>query len=217
MNKTKNHLVYQFKITLHEIEPPVWRKIQVPAKYTFWDLHVAIQDAMGWLDYHLHAFHLRQKHKRKPIEIGIPETEIGTPEDIYFDTGIIPGWKVPITDHFTDLGQKMNYEYDFGDSWHHEILFEGILLKTKGEKYPKCLAGQRACPPEDCGGVHGYYRLVNILQDPSHDEYEGHVEWLKGHAKNYHPYKPDEFNPEKVHFDNPKQRWKYAFSQKKRG
>jgi hypothetical protein len=206
MSKTKNHLVYQFKITLYEIEPRIWRRIQVPAKYSFWDFHVAIQDAMGWLDYHLHAFRFRPKHKRKSIEIGIPGDE-------YDDIGVIPGWEVPIIDNFTEPGQIIEYEYDFGDSWYHEILLEGILLKTKGAKYPKCLAGERACPPEDCGSVDGYYRLVKILQDPNHDEYEEYVEWLKGHAKNYHPYKPDEFNPDKIRFDNPKQKWKYAFSQ----
>jgi len=206
MSKTEK-LVYQFKISLYQIEPRIWRRIQVPAKYSFWDLHVAIQDAMGWLDYHLHAFRFRPKHKRKSIEIGIPG------DDFYDDIEVIPGWEVPIIDHFTEPVQLIEYEYDFGDSWYHEILFEGILLKTKGEKYPKCLDGERACPPEDCGGVDGYYRLIKILQDPHHDEYEEYVEWLKGHAKNYHPYKPDEFNPDKVHFDNPKQRWKYAFSQ----
>jgi hypothetical protein len=69
MSKAKNHLIYQFKITLSEIEPLIWRRIQVPAKYSFWDLHIAIQDAMGWLDYHLHAFRFRSKHKRNPIAI----------------------------------------------------------------------------------------------------------------------------------------------------
>ena len=78
---------------------------------------------------------------------------------------------------------------------------------------PKCVAGERACPPEDCGSVDGYYRVVNILQNSNHDEYEEYVEWLKGHAKNYYPYDPDEFISDKIRFDNPKQRWKYAFSQ----
>lgn len=210
MNKTKNHLVYQFKISLYEIEPCIWRRIQVPAKYSFWDLHVAIQDAMGWLDYHLHAFRIRPKHKKKSIEIGIPVDEWDGDE-------IIPGWEVPIVDHYTEPGQIAEYEYDFGDGWFHEVLFEAILLKTKGTKYPKCVAGERACPPEDCGSVDGYYRVVKILQDPKHDEYKEHIEWLKGHAKNYYPYDPDEFIPDKVRFDNPKQRWKIAFTQNGKG
>lgn len=206
MIKTPKNVVYQFKITLHDIQPVIWRRIHVPAQYNFWDLHVAIQDAMGWLDYHLHAFRFRPKHKRNPIEIGIPVDE-------WDGEDVIPGWKVPIGEHFIDIGQIIQYEYDFGDGWSHEILFEGLLLKTKGAKYPKCIDGERACPPEDCGGVNGYYRLVEILKGPKNSEHEEYVEWLKGHAKNYYPYEPDKFVPDKVHFDNPKKRWKIAFSQ----
>jgi hypothetical protein len=71
MTTAKAHLIYQFKVALQEIEPPIWRKLQVPAQYSFWDLHVALQDAMGWLDYHLHVFRLHRPHQRKMIEIGI--------------------------------------------------------------------------------------------------------------------------------------------------
>ena len=201
-----NRLVYQFKITLTEIEPPIWRRIQVPAKYSFWDLHVAIQDAMGWLDYHLHAFRTKPKSKKKPIAIGIPDDE-------FDDEVIIPGWKVSIGEYFTEPGQAMLYEYDFGDDWRHEVLFEGILLREKNVAYPRCLAGERSCPPEDCGGPPGYENLLTILRDHDHPEYEDYVEWLKGHAKNYWPYEPDKFRLEKIHFDNPQERWKMAFSE----
>ena len=104
------------------------------------------------------------------------------------------------------------YDYDFGDSWSHYILLEGILLREKGVKYPICIQGKRACPPEDCGGVPGYYRLIEILDNPKHTEYAEYIEWLKGHAKNYHPYKPAVFEPNKVKFWNPKKRFKMAFS-----
>ena len=159
MTKKKNHLVYQFKVYLTEIDPLIWRRIQVPARYNFWDLHVAIQDAMGWVDYHLHAFRIRQKHKRKTIEIGIPGDE-------WDDTTVAPGWEIPVDKYFTEPGQVIEYEYDFGDGWIHEVLLEGILLKAKGTKYPKCIGGERACPPEDCGSVPGYYRLIEILKNP---------------------------------------------------
>jgi len=204
--KDKKHLVYQFKISLIGIEPSIWRRIQVPGTYSFWDLHVAIQDAMGWLDYHLHGFRARQKYKRRSTEIGIPGDE-GEGEVV------VPGWEVSIAERFTELGQVMEYDYDFGDGWHHEILLEGILLKEDGNTYPKCLAGERACPPEDCGSISGYCRLLEILTDPTDSEYESYVDWLKGHAKNYYPYDPEKFNPREVHFDNPKRRWKVAFSQ----
>ena len=108
MSKSLKDLVYQFHIKLVGIERTVWRRIQVPAKYSFWDLHVAIQDAMGWLDYHLHAFRVHQKYKRRPLEIGIPLDE-------YDEEVVIPGWEVSISEYFTVPGQSMEYEYDFGD------------------------------------------------------------------------------------------------------
>ena len=205
MIRSKPNIILQFRFDLLEIEPIIWRRVQVPSKYSFWNLHVAIQDSMGWLDYHLHAFRVRMPHKRKIVEIGIPMDE-------YLDEPVLPGWEISITDYFTEPGKSAPYEYDFGDRWEHNILLEGILLKEKGMKYPKCIAGERSCPPEDCGGVPGYYELLEILKNPKHPEYDDHIGWLKGHAKNYYPYEPDQFNPDKVEFWNPKKRWKMAFS-----
>lgn len=202
-----SNLVYQFKITLDGILPPIWRRIQVPKQYSFWDLHVALQDSMGWLDYHLHMFRFLKPHKRAAVEIGIPGDEMD-------DNIALPGWEISIADYFTEPGNVALYEYDFGDNWEHELLLEGILLKEKGVKYPRCIAGERACPPEDCGSVPGYYRLLEILSNLNHNEYQETIDWLKGHAKSYYPYHPDEFEPEKVHFDNPKKRWKIAFSER---
>jgi len=149
----KRTLVFQFKITLQEIEPAIWRRIQVPSTYSFWDLHVAIQDAMGWLDYPLHSFESDKKSGRKQTVIGIPGEDYG-------DTRTITGWEMKITDRFLVPGQTMKYDYDFGDGWHHEILFEGILLADPSVQYPVCLTGMRACPPEDFGGIPGYYELI---------------------------------------------------------
>lgn len=200
----KSQLIYQFKISLSDIEPLIWRRIQVPATYNFWDLHVAIQDSMGWLDYHLHMFRIRPKHGRK-------EVKIGSPMDDELDPLVTVGWEVPMTDYFFEPGQYADYEYDFGDCWYHEVLLEGILLKTKGVKYPKCIDGERACPPEDCGGFDGYYRFLEILKNPDDEEHEDIIGWLKGHAKNYYPYDPDEFDPDKVQFDNPDRRKDIAY------
>ena len=205
MTKKRTNIVYQFRIELSEIEPTVWRAIQVPSEYSFWDLHVAIQDAMGWLDYHLHTFRVKMPHKKS-------ETEIGIPDENFDDRDILPGWEVPIIKYFTEPGKLAIYDYDFGDGWSHYVLLEGILLKEKGVKYPRCIGGERACPPEDCGGVDGYYQVVKILSDPNHPEYQEYNEWLKGHSKNYFPYEPDEFEPDKVEFWDPKKRWKMAFS-----
>ena len=199
-------MVYQFIIELQEIEPPIWRVIQVPSAYTFWDLHVAIQDAMGWLDYHLHTFNVLMPGKKTEIEIGIPD------EEGCDDREILPGWEVPLARYFKELGQAAVYDYDFGDSWSHTVLLDGFILRKEGVPYPICAAGERACPPEDCGGVPGYYELLKILADPKHPEYKEHTAWLKGHAKNYFPYDPEKFDPEKVEFWDPKKRFKLAFS-----
>ena len=207
MTTVKTHLIYQFKVTLQEIEPPIWRRLQVPARPSFWDLHVALQNAMGWLDYHLHAFRLHRPPQRKMIEIGIPD-------DGESDDEVLPGWTMPICDIFTEPGQTALYLYDFGDGWQHEVLLEGILLKEKGVTYPRCLAGERACPPEDCGSVPGYYRVVDIIRNPRHDEYPETMTWLKGHAKNYDPYDPSAFDPGDVKFDNPTKRWQLAFTER---
>ena len=205
MASPKNGLIYQFKITLLDISPRIWRRIQVPEHYTFWDLHVAVQDSMGWLDCHLHAFRFQKSDGKRAVEIGIPDEE-----DQHNLT--LPGWEVGIADYFIRPGVAALYEYDFGDGWAHGILLESVLLGEPKVKYPKCIDGERACPPEDSGGIGGYYRLLKILGNPNHREHADSVAWLKGHAGNYHPYDPARFEPEAVRFTNPKRRWEKAFA-----
>lgn len=196
----RRHLIYQFKISLREIAPPIWRRIQVPSTYSFWDLHIAIQDAMGWLDYHLHVFRLKRPRAKTISQIGIP------PDD-YFEgqSEVLLGWEEFIADYFDEPGKVADYEYDFGDAWEHEILFEGILLREKGKKYPVCLAGERACPPEDCGGVHGYQDFIEIMNDPLHQEHQRMIDWCRK------KFDSESFSLGAVRFDNPKKRWEYAF------
>lgn len=192
--------IYRFKVTLLDIEPEIWRLIEVPESYTFWELHVAIQDAMGWLDYHLHAFDIDLSGRHRYPYIGIPESEM--------DQEYVPGWQVPITDHFEEPRDRARYDYDFGDGWEHIVELVAINTRQTGMKYPRCIDGARACPVEDCGGSEGYYELLDILADPDHDEYRETIHWLKNHAKNYFPYRPDEFNPAAVKFSSPYRRWK---------
>ncbi len=200
-NKMPNR-IYQFRINLKGITPTIWRRIQVPETYSFWDLHVAIQDAMGWLDYHLHAFRMRRKHSRVATVIGIPDNFA-----IEGRSEILAGWEIPIADYFRDVGITADYEYDFGDGWEHELLLEDILLREKGQKYPRCIDGSQACPPEDCGGIYGYQRLLEVLSDPNNEEHDEILAWLGG------KFEPREFMPGKVRFDNPTKRWRKAFSE----
>ncbi len=161
--KDSSSSIYQLKISLMDTKPPVWRSIQVKSNTTLEQLHYIIQDSMGWEDYHLHAFEINHENYG-------PEEE--NSEKISLDQ-IIQKEK-----------QKFRYTYDFGDSWEHQILVEKILPAEKGKKYPVCVAGQNACPPEDCGGIPGYYNILEIMEDPDNEEYEEMLEWLGG-----------EFNP----------------------
>lgn len=197
-------MIHQYKITLRDIAPAIWRRIQVPKSYTFWDLHVAVQDSMGWLDCHLHAFRFPGARGKRPIEIGIPEGDS--------DPSILPGWKVRIADYFIRPGVVALYEYDFGDGWEHDVALEDTLPSEPRQKYPRCTAGERACPPEDCGGVPGYEHLVEVLRQPKHPEYAESVAWLRGHARNYHPFDPAHFDGRAVRFSDPKKRWAKAFA-----
>lgn len=197
--KTKG-FAHQLKVTLKGIEPEVWRRIVVPASYSFWDLHVAIQDSMGWLDYHLHAFRLRNSESGEVEQIGIPD------DDAFEDAEpFLAGWEVPIADYFREPGARAEYEYDFGDGWEHEVVLEEITVRVPKAKYPICSDGAGACPPEDCGGVPGYEEMLRVLRDPTHEEHETTVQWVGGR------YDPAVFDPKKVRFDSPRKRWRIAF------
>lgn len=191
---------YRFDIRLEGIEPPIWRRIRVPGVYTFWDLHVAIQDAMGWLDYHLHRFLVRNPETGALEQIGIPDDEPFLDEE-----PCLAGWEVPIADYFIDANDTATYEYDFGDDWRHAVKFEGIDELRKGEPALACLAGERRCPPEDSGGIYGYTELLDILANPGHEEHQSMLDWLGG------SYDPEAFSTAAVKFDDPRARWRTAF------
>lgn len=197
--KRKFDQVYQFKITLKGTKPPVWRRIQVPGTYTFWDLHVAIQDAMGWEDYHLHEFELVNPFTGIKTAIGMPDEELG------FYKKILAGWNQKIADWFSLENRSGNYTYDFGDSWGHIVKLEKILPRNKNVRYPTCIDGERACPPEDCGGVWGYENFLEAIKNPNHERHEELSEWIGGE------FDPEHFDVEEVLFDDPDKRRKMAF------
>ncbi len=191
--------VFQFKITLMGAEPPVWRRVQVPEYYTFYDLHVAIQSAMGWTDSHLHAYEIQKKRLvRIESPYALDEFFEGDEEPKYFTPN------TPLARFFNKEKDAAVYEYDFGDSWLHEILLEDIVLKKSGVKYPLCLDGQRACPPEDCGGIDGYQDSVDIVAGifPFEDDAEARQmkTWLGG-------WQPEKFSPKEVVFADPRRRF----------
>jgi hypothetical protein len=193
--------IHQFLVVLCNTDPLVWRRIEVPATYTFWDLHVAIQDAMGWLDYHLHEFAVVHPKRRKLKRIGIPD------EDLPEERPTLPGWKVKIAGHFAEGSPPATYWYDFGDDWRHVVIYEGTSTAEPSAKVPRCIGGARRCPPEDCGGIHGYANFLETIADPTHPEHAETLQWAGGH------YDPDDFDPAAVVFDDPRERLKHAFEE----
>lgn len=191
--------VHQLLIVLGGTAPLVWRRIQVPEPYSFWDLHVAIQDAMGWLDSHLHEFAVVDPASGLTMRVGIPDP------DEPGQQSVLPGWDVPVTDYLVDGAPPALYTYDFGDDWHHVVFYEGTSPAETLARYPQCVAGAGACPPEDSGGPHRYAELVAALADPTHPEHDEMREWAG------RDFEPERFDPATVSFDDPKMRRKQAF------
>lgn len=178
--------VLEFRVELRGIKPPIWRRIQVPDSYTFWELHSVIQDAMGWLDGHLHAFVLKNPKTGAEEWVGIPDPESWQP--------VKAGWKEKVRKYLATPGSSANYLYDFGDGWEHKVTLQKVLPRDRAETYPRCVAGRRACPPEDCGGVWGYRDLISGDADA---------------REAYPDYDPEEFDVADVIFEDPEERRQY--------
>jgi len=151
---------------------------------------------MGWFDCHLHEFQVKCPTTGLTIPIGIPDPEW---ESLQFPQ-IQAGWEKYIADFFMENNRTAAYEYDFGDGWTHRIELEQVTDAIPRKKYPKCIAGERACPPENVGGTSGYNQFVKVMMDPSHEEYEEYKMWYDC------PFNPEIFIPEHVQFGNPKER-----------
>lgn len=161
-----NERFYLLKIHLLDIEPKIWRRFVVPASITLDRLHDVLQIIMGWTDSHLHEFTIGNKRYTE-----YPE---------YKDDGLECG-RYRLGDLIKQKGRTFRYLYDFGDSWEHELVIEesryfNVELSTE----LACLEGERACPPEDVGGVSGYFEFYTALKDPSHEEHESYLEWSGG-------------------------------------
>ncbi len=174
--------LYQFKITLLESNLPIWRRIQVQDG-TLDKLHEHIQTAMGWTNSHLHQFEIKGER------YGDPELL----DDGFEDFECEDSTTTMLSEILPKTGKRFafKYEYDFGDGWEHEVLYEGSLPLEKGKKYPLCLEGERACPPEDVGGVWGYADFLEAIADPKHEQHDDFVEWAG-------EFDPAEFDPMKA-------------------
>ncbi|MCD6345458.1 MAG: plasmid pRiA4b ORF-3 family protein [Anaerolineae bacterium] len=177
--KAQPTAIYQIKVTLQNIHPPIWRRLLVPDNLTLGTLHHIIQAAMDWEDCHLHQFIVGQHPFR--VFYGVPDPD-------YVDEEMKDEQQVKLNQIVTGEKFKFVYEYDFGDSWEHLLVVEKILPVAPQQQYPVCIKGKRACPPEDVGGVWGYAMFLEALANPEHPDHEMYTEWVGG-----------EFDPE--HFD----------------
>jgi hypothetical protein len=193
-------LIYRLHIQLLEVRPAIWRRIEIRANATFWALHVAIQNAMGWTDSHLHDFELPNADGGEPTWIGMPDIDDEEWREVRTD------YDERLDRWLHDPGELFNYNYDYGDRWCHEIRIEAIEAAPPRIRYPRCLAGERACPPEDVGGVSGYETFLEAIADPSHEEHEMYATWIG------RKFDPERFDPAKVRFENPMRRLYQAYS-----
>lgn len=165
-NITQPALIYQLKVTLKHSKAPIWRRIQVRSDITLYKLHQILQIVMGWTNSHLHQF----------IVSGI---YYGEP-DLDFDCEVINEKRTRLNQIVRGVKVKFVYEYDFGDSWDHDIVVEKVLEPEAKTHYLRCITGRRSCPPEDVGGIWGYSHFLDAIQHEDHPEHDDYREWIGG-------------------------------------
>ncbi|MFY9779186.1 MAG: plasmid pRiA4b ORF-3 family protein [Candidatus Baltobacteraceae bacterium] len=173
----QSQTVHRLRIALRGVRPPVWRRLEVPSDTKLPALNQILQAAMGWMDMHLHAFRVRG------VSYGVPDPDF--PCDMRDERRVTLGEIAPRPK------SRFVFEYDFGDGWEHDVTVEAIEEAKPGFRYPCCLAGKYACPPEDCGGPSGYEEMLEALHEPAHEE---HMTWTRWAGD----FDPDEFNLEEV-------------------
>jgi hypothetical protein len=171
--KQSEPVLYQMKVSLIDIEPPIWRRFLVTGDQTLHRFHLILQSIMGWDDYHLYEFTIDNALYGEPDEDSEPDMK--------------SAHRCRLSEVIHDVGQKMIYLYDFGDYWEHEIVVEKISPAKPDGLYPVCIAGERASPVEDCGGVTGYYDLLGAIGDPEHEEHESMIVWARRDGVDYDP------------------------------
>ncbi len=168
--------IYQLRISLVGVQPPIWRRVLVEGDLPLDQLSGIVQVAMGWYGGHLYSFEID----------GMAYTDAGSAREL----GDREAKGHRLSELLGSKGDGFLYTYDFGDNWEHEIVVEAILEPEPDAHYPICVEGQRACPPEDVGGVWGYEEFLEAIQDPKHPEHEEMMEWAG-----------DEFDPEEFDLD----------------
>lgn len=171
--------IFELSITLDGTDPPVWRRIRARSNVTLFKIHGVLQTVMGWTDSHAHQFEVGDRLYR------IPDPESSEPHE--------DEKKTLLNQVLQKQGDRLIYEYDLGDSWKHTVVLEDVLKPESDVEYPIVEAGERACPPEDCGGPDGYTRLIEALSDAGHPDHDEMAEWV-GDAYDPEYFDADEIN-----------------------
>jgi hypothetical protein len=159
--------IFQIKMTLNGIDPRIWRRIQTE-DCTLAEVHEIIQVTMGWEFEHLYLFTIG----------GVDYSDLEMTSDEEAEDACDTRLSAVLPTE--NRRPRFSYEYDFGDQWIHQMIVEERLPPQQGVNYPICLAGQRACPPEDCGGPWGYSDFVKAITNPEHESHEELLEWVGG-------------------------------------
>jgi hypothetical protein len=178
--KTLPNSVYQLHISLNGIEPVIWRRIQVLGRVSLYKLNRIIQESMGWKNSHLNFFKINDIEYEVKYD-NLDEIPQALDEKEFKLCQVVQAENIRFT-----------FLYDFGDEWEHSVLVEKILPKEPDVKYPICIDGKRACPPEDCGGPPGFAEFVEAVRNPYHEDHQVMIQWVG------YKYDPDEFNTELV-------------------
>jgi len=180
--KTTPVEIYELEITLLEIKPRIWRRFAVRNNHSLMALHDIIQMVMGWKDCHLHEFNIGDwtYASRDPDCDDLDDREIKDERQTY------------LREVLGGEGFRFRYRYDMGDNWQHEIEVVNVGLPEQDADYPACSAGERACPPEDVGGIWEYANMLEAIADPKHEEHVQYVEWIGS------SFDPEAFNLKEV-------------------
>jgi hypothetical protein len=167
--------VFQLKVTLRDIKPQIWRRVLVDGSATLDEVHDVIQAAFGWWNSHLHEFRIGGR------DYGVPDPD--------WDMSQVLDETRYRLDELAAEGNRFRYVYDFGDNWDHDVHVEKVIARSEAGDVPACIAGKRACPPEDCGGTWGYEEFLVAIADPSHERHAVLIEWSGGE------FDPEAFDP----------------------
>jgi hypothetical protein len=180
-----SEILVRLKIVLEDTEPTIWRQVEVPAEMTLKDLHSVIQAAMGWENAHLFQFHVGRETIAGP----------GMGGGSQYGARPVSAGRVQLGDLAARGIKRFSYVYDMGDNWEHTIRIEKLLSADPAATYPRLIAGALRCPPEDCGGIPGFYAFLDAASDPKHPDHDDQIDWYGD------TFDPDSFDAARINKD----------------